>query len=144
MKNSKYIFFKCLVVIVFTIFTCNSCTYFNPELRQNPDGKIPNTFSLYSKGPKQPDKWWESFNDHELNQLIETSLKDNLSLKEAWARLMLWPKKETADWWLPSTNFQISPSMTEKLLKRQCALKSKSTLILVTFFQVPINPLCWP
>jgi len=88
MKDFKFIFIKCLVVIVFTIFTCNSCTYFNPELRQNPEGKIPNTFSLFSTEPKQPDKWWESFDDYELNQLIETSLTDNLSLKEAWARLM--------------------------------------------------------
>ena len=80
--------FKCLWVLLITLLFSGSCSYFDPELRQNPEGKIPSTFSLYSKGPEQPDKWWEGFNDHELNQLIKTSLAENLSLKEAWARLM--------------------------------------------------------
>lgn len=33
------------------------------------------------------DKWWESFDNGELNGLIEKALENNFSLKEAWARL---------------------------------------------------------
>ncbi len=88
MAASKFIIFKCLPVIIITIFISSSCTYFHPEHRQNPEGNIPNTFSLYSKGSEQPNMWWRSFNDEELNNLIEISLTENLSLKEAWARLM--------------------------------------------------------
>ncbi len=33
-----------------------------------------------------PDRWWESFNDPELNDLINRSLKANFTLKTAWAR----------------------------------------------------------
>jgi len=88
MTDSKFTIFKCMLVLFVTVFICSSCTYFNPEQRQNPEGEIPNTFSLYSKESEQPDKWWESFNDEELNNLIEISLTENLSLKVAWARLM--------------------------------------------------------
>lgn len=88
MTDSKFNIFKSMLVLLVIVFISSSCTYFNPEQRQNPEGNIPNAFSLYSKGSEQPDKWWESFNDKELNKLIETSLTDNLSLKEAWARLM--------------------------------------------------------
>jgi len=88
MTDSKFTIFKCLLVLVVTIFISSSCSYFNPKQRQNPEGEIPNTFSLYSKGSEQPEKWWESFNDEELNYLVEIALKENPSLKEAWARLM--------------------------------------------------------
>ncbi|MBT8358653.1 MAG: efflux transporter outer membrane subunit [Deltaproteobacteria bacterium] len=88
MSDSKFNIIKCTIVLFVSIFISSSCTYFYPKKRLNPEGKIPNTFLLYGIGPEQSDRWWKSFNDIELNQLIETSLTDNLSLKEAWARLM--------------------------------------------------------
>ena len=33
------------------------------------------------------DKWWTSFNDQQLNQLIDTALMTNISLEAAWNRL---------------------------------------------------------
>ncbi|MDY6791328.1 MAG: efflux transporter outer membrane subunit [Thermodesulfobacteriota bacterium] len=88
MTHFKFFIFKCLLVLLIAIFTGGSCSYFDPELRQMPEGKIPETFSLYSPGPEPPDKWWESFNDKDLNHLMEICLANNLSLKEAWSRLM--------------------------------------------------------
>lgn len=34
-----------------------------------------------------PDKWWESFDDSALNELVEHALADNLSLRGTWAKL---------------------------------------------------------
>lgn len=34
-----------------------------------------------------PGKWWKSFNDEQLNSLIELSLNDNLTLNQAWQRV---------------------------------------------------------
>lgn len=64
-----------------------SCSPFKPQARQSPAGAIPPSFSLYT-GESEPEKrWWEEFNDPDLNALIVEMLSDNLTLKEAWARL---------------------------------------------------------
>ena len=34
-----------------------------------------------------PEKWWESFNDTQLNALIEQALDDNFTIRAAWDRL---------------------------------------------------------
>ncbi|MBF0412111.1 MAG: efflux transporter outer membrane subunit [Desulfamplus sp.] len=39
------------------------------------------------KSQSSKPEWWESFGSSELNSLIETSLGENFTLKEAWARL---------------------------------------------------------
>ena len=46
----------------------------------------PHAFSLTGPTPL-PDKWWEAFDDQDLNQLIETALVDNPSLLATWDRL---------------------------------------------------------
>lgn len=79
---------KKLLTLIVTIFITASCSHFEAEKRHAPEGTLPRTFSLYGQGPLQPEKWWKSFNDKELDDLIEASLAGNLSLKEAWARLM--------------------------------------------------------
>jgi len=48
--------------------------------------EIPSTFSATGTEPL-PDSWWQSFEDEELNFLIEQALKDNFSLGVAWDRL---------------------------------------------------------
>jgi len=86
--DSRFIIFKYLLVLLVTISISTSCSHFKAQQRQQPEGRLPKTFSLYSQGSEQPDKWWKSFNDKELDNLVEISLAGNLSLKEAWARLM--------------------------------------------------------
>ena len=88
MTDSKSTIFKCILVLFVTMLISTSCSYFKAEQRQSPEGKLPKIFTLYSQGSEGPDKWWESFNDKKLNNLVEISLAGNLSLKKAWAKLM--------------------------------------------------------
>ena len=48
--------------------------------------EIPQVFSTTGTAPL-PDSWWQSFEDDELNYLIEQALKDNFNLSVAWDRL---------------------------------------------------------
>ncbi|MCP4350091.1 MAG: efflux transporter outer membrane subunit [Desulfobacterales bacterium] len=48
---------------------------------------MPNKFSSGSPGKAATGRWWEAFNDPELNRLIEQALTGNFSLKISWARL---------------------------------------------------------
>ncbi len=64
-----------------------SCSPFRPQVRKSPEGSLPKTFSLYTPQAERPDKWWEEFNDRELNALVDRALSGSLTLKEAWARL---------------------------------------------------------
>ncbi|MBW2604758.1 MAG: efflux transporter outer membrane subunit [Deltaproteobacteria bacterium] len=65
-----------------------SCAPFKPQERQSPEGELPRSFSLYSSESKPEVRWWEEFNDPDLNVLITEALSDNLTLKEAWSRLV--------------------------------------------------------
>ncbi|MGD9733975.1 MAG: efflux transporter outer membrane subunit [Desulfamplus sp.] len=79
-----------LLVIFFNLFL-SSCKSLIPE-PENPHDKllIPDSYynltqdSYYSE---KNHRWWESFESSELNDLIETALGKNFTLKEAWARL---------------------------------------------------------
>ena len=64
-----------------------SCSPFKPRVRQSPAGELPPTFSLYTAESEPAKRWWEEFNDPELNALIIEMLSENLTLKETWARL---------------------------------------------------------
>jgi NodT family efflux transporter outer membrane factor (OMF) lipoprotein len=64
-----------------------SCSPFKPRTRQSPAGELPPAFSLYTAESEPAKRWWEEFNDPDLNALIIKMLSDNLTLKEAWARL---------------------------------------------------------
>ena len=48
---------------------------------------MPRTFSLYTAESEPLPRWWEAFNDPDLNALITQALSDNLTIKETWARL---------------------------------------------------------
>ncbi len=47
---------------------------------------VPETFSRTGTADLNK-RWWESFHDPDLNQLVEQMFSQNLSLKQAWARL---------------------------------------------------------
>ena len=65
-----------------------SCAPFKPQERQSPEGELPRAFSLYTAESKPELRWWEEFNDPDLNGLVTEALSDNLTLKEAWSRLV--------------------------------------------------------
>ena len=83
MKKRTYFLTTFFLMISLT----TSCVPFTPHVRNNPEGDLPTTFSLYGEGGEKPEKWWESFNDSDLNALIEKAFAGNPSLKETWARL---------------------------------------------------------
>jgi len=69
------------------VFYASSCTTFKAQVRNNPENEFPETFSLYTTEEESPERWWEVFNDRELNALVEEALSGNFSIQAAWARL---------------------------------------------------------
>lgn len=84
MKNhvNKFIILTIILMLV------AACTPFKPQERQSPEGELPRSFSLYTSESEPEARWWEEFNDPDLNVLITEALSDNLTLKEAWSRLV--------------------------------------------------------
>jgi multidrug efflux system outer membrane protein len=79
--------------LVWTAYVClYGCINLGPDY-QRPDLGIQIPAS-YESGPteKQPlvveDRWWQIFQDRELNQLVEDALKYNWDVKQAAARIM--------------------------------------------------------
>ncbi len=75
-----------ILTIIFLLVA--SCAPFKPQERQSPEGELPRSFSLYTSESEPEARWWEEFNDPDLNVLITEALSDNLTLKEAWSRLV--------------------------------------------------------
>ena len=75
------------LLIIVAVSFISSCSPFRPPVRTSPAGEVPLTFSLYPTGPERSERWWEEFNDEDLNSLIEEALSGSFTLKEAWARL---------------------------------------------------------
>ncbi len=84
MKNSV----KRIINLIVILLLAASCAPFKPQERQSPEGGLPRTFSLYTSESEPEVLWWEEFNDPDLNVLITEALSDNLTLKEAWSRLV--------------------------------------------------------
>jgi len=77
---------KKFLVLVSALFLAACSTFhIKPETREVEP--LPVEFSMYGEREVAPDKWWESFGSDELNKLIEASLSQNLSIKQAVARL---------------------------------------------------------
>jgi len=83
MKNHVTELISLAVILVLVA----SCSPFKPRARQSPAGELPPAFSLYTAEFEPAKRWWKEFNDPELNALIIEMLSDNLTLKQAWARL---------------------------------------------------------
>ncbi|WP_179105714.1 efflux transporter outer membrane subunit [Vreelandella utahensis] len=57
-----------------------------PEQEPEPPVTVPETFSTSGDEPA-PERWWRSFKDDSLNQLVEDGLNANLDVLSAWQRL---------------------------------------------------------
>jgi outer membrane protein TolC len=64
-----------------------ACRPFEPQQRPSPADSLDRQFSLYTGTTDPLTRWWLSFDDPNLNRLIERALDENLTLKAAWARL---------------------------------------------------------
>lgn len=89
-----------------------SCTAKTVQLA--PPLSTPEAFSISGKA-KIPDLWWLSFDDPELNRLMDLALSDNFSLRSAWDRLAqkeaLVQREGAAR--MPTLDFQANASRTE-------------------------------
>ena len=76
-----------IILILSSILGLASCGLFNPEPLPNIQESFPNKFSQFTTDATPEKRWWETFNDSELNALIEEAFSENMTLKEVWARL---------------------------------------------------------
>lgn len=65
----------------------SSCSPMLPDREQPAEGNLPDLYSDTGSAPWDPNAWWQSFADTELNGLMDRAFAGNLSLQEAWARL---------------------------------------------------------
>jgi multidrug efflux system outer membrane protein len=75
-----------LIILITIVVMLASCSL-KPQVREKPEGELPKSFSLAPKEADRPERWWETFQDPELNHLVEQAFSGSLTLKEAWARL---------------------------------------------------------
>jgi outer membrane protein, multidrug efflux system len=78
-----------LTVIIGTIFCIFACSPFRPEPGPSLTELIPDNFSTFTSDPESEPgmKWWETFQDSELNTLIEDAFSSNQNLHALWARI---------------------------------------------------------
>lgn len=63
------------------------CHPFRPEPRAQEGGLLPERYTLGDAVKAPPERWWETFEDPELNALVDEALAANPTLQQAWARL---------------------------------------------------------
>jgi outer membrane protein, multidrug efflux system len=76
-----------LTIIVGIIFCLSACTMFHPDPVPSMSELIPENFSTLTSDAEAGLKWWETFQDPELNALVEDAFSDNLNLQALWARV---------------------------------------------------------
>jgi len=76
------------LILAIILLQAASCAPFRPQERRSPEGELPHSFSLYTGESDPETRWWDEFNDPDLNVLITHALSDSLTLKEAWSRLV--------------------------------------------------------
>ena len=75
-----------ILVLIFSL-GLTSCRPFKPEPLPSGQESLPEKFSEFTTDAAPEKKWWETFNDSELNALIEEAFAENINLKKIWARL---------------------------------------------------------
>lgn len=84
-------FFYCALALT-TYFFLYGCINLGPDYKRPDLGiQVPESYEFEPTG-KQPleiaDRWWEIFDDKELDQLVEDALKYNWDIKQAAARIL--------------------------------------------------------
>ena len=84
-------FFYCALALT-TYFFLYGCINLGPDYKRPDLGiQVPESYE-FDPTEKQPpeveDRWWEVFDDRELNQLVEDALKYNWDIKQAAARIL--------------------------------------------------------
>jgi NodT family efflux transporter outer membrane factor (OMF) lipoprotein len=83
MKNRGYLSVLCATSLL--VFM-QACTLHTVDQSPKPPIITPEHYAM-SGSVDTPDRWWQSFNDDDLNQIIDIALSDNLDLRMGWARM---------------------------------------------------------
>lgn len=78
---------KAIILFSILVILMNGCALYQPEKRVPEEHLLPTAFSVPPAQWEPTRRWWESFNDPQLNDLIEEALGQNFSLQQSWARL---------------------------------------------------------
>ena len=70
-----------------------ACAPFTPKKRVHETGMLPATYSTKSLELDTLQKWWQTFNDEQLNDLVEEALSNSYSLQQNWKNVVKKPKK---------------------------------------------------
>jgi NodT family efflux transporter outer membrane factor (OMF) lipoprotein len=74
-------------LLLFFLLVVGGCSPYVADLKPEDYADLPDTYSAEGVSTVQPDRWWQGFNSSDLDRLIDEALNDNLSLRQAWARL---------------------------------------------------------
>jgi multidrug efflux system outer membrane protein len=75
-----------ILIITFAL-AIEGCAIFAPVQREPEKNLLPSSFTGAYQQWEPERRWWEAFNDPQLNALIEEALGHNFSLQQSWARL---------------------------------------------------------
>ncbi len=80
---------RCTIVIIWLVigWSVAACAPFAPEPRVPDEGILPGAYSNQAPESDILQRWWETFDDDQLNKLVEEALAANYSLRQNWARL---------------------------------------------------------
>lgn len=63
------------------------CSPFTADIQPAEMLEMPPAYSQSGETSTGSDRWWQNFDSADLNRLVDEALADNLSLRQAWARL---------------------------------------------------------
>lgn len=95
--------FQWFLLVVFLAQVLSSCTPFAPAARLGQEeAPMPESFSINDTLTDLDQRWWETFDDRQLNSFIDEALSGNQTLASYWARLekaQAQARKAGADLW---------------------------------------------
>jgi len=74
-------------LVILAALTAAACSPFAPRPRTEAAGALPARFSLYDPAVEIPRRWWQTFQDPQLEALIDQALTEGFTVLEAWSRL---------------------------------------------------------
>ncbi|MDM8543898.1 TolC family protein [Desulfococcaceae bacterium HSG9] len=81
-KTSQIALYATILILGF--YACNP---FRPHRTDSSEKILPPFFSDYGALSERPERWWEAFDNAELNALMQRAFSDNFTIQSAWARL---------------------------------------------------------
>ncbi|WP_027721072.1 efflux transporter outer membrane subunit [Maridesulfovibrio zosterae] len=78
---------KFISVCLLAMFSLSACSPFKPDPRDGMTMGVPLNYKLYSKNSRELGKWWEAFENRELNKLVEEAVIADFDVRIAWAKL---------------------------------------------------------